>query len=379
MNIERQYIGARYVPILGGAWDRNKSYEALTIVQANNNSYTSKKPVPPGIDITNTEYWVITGNFNGQVEEYRQQVDALKTTVDQVSADMENLETELKTDLKTELDEKISSFDHVLTATRVYVNCVSGNDNNDGSEASPFKTLEPVFAVLNKKRVDTRCYIVSAGVYDIPYSEFCSIALHITSTVPGVTLRFTNTVECAFYNCHCNFGGNRQENALTIESLGESVYFENCVTAINYSILKCTVRFWGNGGSIATSEIYKTVELNYFTGRLASCNSKITDTTSPIFTCARSSVVSMTGSWQMDSREKPAVKGSCFFKCDESVVIIRCTARDNTNNPYNGIVSTASLIIFQKRDYYTAMTTRCTNGNSIEGTPIFDGTNWASV
>lgn len=89
MNIERQYIGARYVPILGGTWDRNKSYEALTIVQANNSSYTSKKPVPPGIEISNEEYWVLTGNFNGQVEEYRQQVvgvekelEAIKSSVD---------------------------------------------------------------------------------------------------------------------------------------------------------------------------------------------------------------------------------------------------------------------------------------------------------
>ena len=83
--MERQYIGARYVPILGGAWDRNKSYEALTIVQANNNSYTSKKHVPPDVDITNSEYWVITGNFNGQVEEYRQQVVECQQQVDELS------------------------------------------------------------------------------------------------------------------------------------------------------------------------------------------------------------------------------------------------------------------------------------------------------
>lgn len=102
--MEKQYIGARYVPILGGAWDNQKSYEALTIVQANNNSYTSKKPVPPGIDITNTEYWVITGNFNGQVEEYRQEVVQLSARVDQVEQDStaaeENLQNQID-ELKT--------------------------------------------------------------------------------------------------------------------------------------------------------------------------------------------------------------------------------------------------------------------------------------
>ena len=84
--MERQYIGARYVPILGGEWDSRKSYEALTIVQTNNSSYTSKKPVPPGIDISNTEYWVLTGNFNGQIEEYRQQVVEVEKEIEAIKS-----------------------------------------------------------------------------------------------------------------------------------------------------------------------------------------------------------------------------------------------------------------------------------------------------
>lgn len=71
----RQYIGARYVPKFADpiAWDKANSYEALTIVTYLNNSYTSKKPVPANTEITNTEYWVVTGNYNAQVEEYRQE------------------------------------------------------------------------------------------------------------------------------------------------------------------------------------------------------------------------------------------------------------------------------------------------------------------
>ena len=57
MNNTRQYIGARYVPKFADpiAWDKNNSYEALTIVTYLNNSYTSKKPVPVGVEITNNE------------------------------------------------------------------------------------------------------------------------------------------------------------------------------------------------------------------------------------------------------------------------------------------------------------------------------------
>lgn len=89
MNNTRQYIGARYVPKFADpiAWDKNNSYEALTIVTYLNNSYTSKKPVPVGVEITNNEYWAVTGNYNAQVEQYRQEVEDVanslteKTTV----------------------------------------------------------------------------------------------------------------------------------------------------------------------------------------------------------------------------------------------------------------------------------------------------------
>lgn len=71
----RQYIGARYVPkfyenSLGNTdWESGVSYEPLTIVTYNGNSYTSKKPVPAGIGAppANGSYWVATGIFNAQL------------------------------------------------------------------------------------------------------------------------------------------------------------------------------------------------------------------------------------------------------------------------------------------------------------------------
>ena len=67
----RQYIGARYVPKLVGAWQANTFYEALSIVTDNNVSYTSKKPVPAtvGSPGENPEYWVATGNYNAQMQQ----------------------------------------------------------------------------------------------------------------------------------------------------------------------------------------------------------------------------------------------------------------------------------------------------------------------
>lgn len=72
----KQYIGARYVPLFAdpAEWDNTKTYEPLTIVIHDGNSYTSRQYVPTGIDINNNEYWALTGNYNAQVEAYRNEV-----------------------------------------------------------------------------------------------------------------------------------------------------------------------------------------------------------------------------------------------------------------------------------------------------------------
>lgn len=73
-----QYIGARYVPEFAKplVWDSSREYEPLTIVYTEGNSYTSRQYVPAGIDISNDDYWALTGNYNAQIEQYRREVRA---------------------------------------------------------------------------------------------------------------------------------------------------------------------------------------------------------------------------------------------------------------------------------------------------------------
>lgn len=72
----RQYVGARYVPLFADPleWSSTQGYEPLTVVLHEGNSYTSRQSVPVGIDIDNTAYWAQTGNYNAQIEAYRQEV-----------------------------------------------------------------------------------------------------------------------------------------------------------------------------------------------------------------------------------------------------------------------------------------------------------------
>ena len=84
-----QYIGSRYVPIFADPieWDNHRSYESLTIVTHDGESYTSKCNVGPGIDITNERYWAKTGAYNAQVEQYKNEVKDLSSQVSGFASD----------------------------------------------------------------------------------------------------------------------------------------------------------------------------------------------------------------------------------------------------------------------------------------------------
>lgn len=84
----RQYIGARYVPKFANPteWNPNMAYEPLTIVTYLNASYTSIMATPAGIVPTNAQYWAPTGNYNAQVEAYRQEVQDVQTEINKILA-----------------------------------------------------------------------------------------------------------------------------------------------------------------------------------------------------------------------------------------------------------------------------------------------------
>ena len=100
----RQYIGARYVPIFGRKgeesieWDNSAPYEPLTIVLYQGNSYTSRQYVPVGVEITNQEFWAITGNYNAQIEQYRSEVatfdDRITTNENRITTNETAITTE---------------------------------------------------------------------------------------------------------------------------------------------------------------------------------------------------------------------------------------------------------------------------------------------
>lgn len=101
------YVGKRYVPKIMGQWDKNKSYESLSIVQYQGDSFTSKQDVPNGIEINNSLFWVKTGDYNVQVETYKNEVNIYKNQVNDYYSD-----TSLKFD---DVKNTISEISYLIT------------------------------------------------------------------------------------------------------------------------------------------------------------------------------------------------------------------------------------------------------------------------
>lgn len=82
-----QYIGARYVPKFyenpddaSNNWKAGVAYEPLTVVTYQDNSYTSKKPVPATVSDPASEpsYWVLTANYSAAIEGLQEEISDIK-------------------------------------------------------------------------------------------------------------------------------------------------------------------------------------------------------------------------------------------------------------------------------------------------------------
>ena len=83
------YVGARYAPKFSGAWDKANEYSALEVVYTNNQSYVSRKTVPANTEITNTEYWIKSSDWNAQVGQYNANVEQYNANVEQYNTNVE--------------------------------------------------------------------------------------------------------------------------------------------------------------------------------------------------------------------------------------------------------------------------------------------------
>lgn len=132
-----QYVGARYVPKFAEPidWDTERGYESLTIVTYKGESYTSKCPVPPGIDIKNERYWALTGAYNAQVEEYKNQVKDLSEQVTGFASDNREFREKI-----TQYDKDNAEMKNSVASTVARVDALAERVDNADASISDLQT-----------------------------------------------------------------------------------------------------------------------------------------------------------------------------------------------------------------------------------------------
>lgn len=75
------FKGARYILKFEGDWDSTRNYEALCCVKYNAYSYISKQPVPAGVQISNTDFWLLWADPNAQFVELKQITEDLQAQI----------------------------------------------------------------------------------------------------------------------------------------------------------------------------------------------------------------------------------------------------------------------------------------------------------
>lgn len=165
----RQYIGARYVPkfyqnsVDGSAqWESNVVYEPLTYVTlTNGHMYISKKQVPAtvGSPVSNIEYWLDIGSYNGFIEQLQDEIDDINNvTIPAVQASVA-----LKQDIT---DNNLATTDKTVVGAINEVNTAVGNvntalaDKQDKTDNNLNTTDKTVVGAINE--LDTRIDNLSA-------------------------------------------------------------------------------------------------------------------------------------------------------------------------------------------------------------------------
>lgn len=249
----RQYIGARYVPIVMGEWDNTKEYEPLSIVTYQGASYTSRQFTPPGIAITNDEYWALTGDYDAQIIAYRQDVDAIndalpiadfnsastvKDAIDSVASDMSDLADLLPASdysaastVKDAIDDlaallPASDFDSVNTV-KAAIEAVASDVN--ALEESAFVSVKDYGAIGDGIADDSNAFqsAIDSG-YDVYVPTSHGERYKITKT-----LNISTPYQRIFSEPHCNIMELSISKGISFEPNTDTELFKVGTAAFN--------------------------------------------------------------------------------------------------------------------------------------------------
>ena len=190
----REYIGARYVPIFSSPleWDPTKTYEPLTIVLYQGNSFTSRQYVPTGIGIDNTAYWAQTGNYNAQVEQYRAEVETYDGRITTNANDIDDLEGVLPKSnfsaantVKKYVDDTATSLQNDISTALDIIPASNFDSTNTVKKYVDDTATDLQASIAQLQDVSERYFLFigdSYGAFNGAWPDICASRLGLAST-----------------------------------------------------------------------------------------------------------------------------------------------------------------------------------------------------
>lgn len=202
------YKGARYLTKFADPieWNNETTYEYLTVVQHEGDSYVSKQNVPVGVDISDTEYWLHWADYNAQIEQYRKEVKELADKVTLLQSRGVRV---------SELGYKPGdNIDDVFTE-------YNGN--------TPYIDLDVIGAVITKPiTLNRHTLLTSSNIYASFQPELCNLV-------------WRGATECAVISVYEGGNGLDAQNQGTVPHLAvENVFIDANGAKVGYCLVGAT-------------------------------------------------------------------------------------------------------------------------------------------
>lgn len=247
------YKGRRYVPKIMGIWNINQAYESLSIVTWRGASYTSKTDVPIGVSIDDEQYWVLTGNYNAQIEIYRQDLKNHIKQVQCVMNDYEKSKVDIYGNKFDFLYERLYSIDErisdISSKNIRSLGCVGDGITDNAKKfreiVDSLQDYDTLYIPEGIYRIDiTDDYLIDLGMTGKPSLAYCLIDSKKNITITGSGTIYFNVKKAtkkiffmAIRNCNnfsiqgTNFTGDTVfgENITIDDRSVNGFMFEKCI------------------------------------------------------------------------------------------------------------------------------------------------------
>lgn len=206
-----QYIGSRYVPLFAEPteWTSARTYEPLTIVTYKGDSYTSRQYVPVGIELTDEHYWVCTGNYNAQIEQYRTETKANTKAISDEVKRAKGVESSIRENIDTINDNLTENINRVDDKADDNAKAIAANKARiDGLFTMPAEIVmaEPVARVecTDARNFQGGCVVPDKDLYIIGFGDG---TIEAYCTRNGMKTGGTVTTAAGNHNNSVNYNG----------------------------------------------------------------------------------------------------------------------------------------------------------------------------